>query len=68
MSEEDKRWLQAIARGLLGMCDGDIRSITVHADVEDNDPYTSVRAWGSSPNEPIYEWFEFVEEKEGGVA
>lgn len=63
MDDKNKQELLCtMAKLCLEFCRGEVKSITVHADVEDDDPYTSVRVWGDNPNEPIYEWFEFPKE------
>ena len=65
MDDKDNRdLLCSNAKLLLLLCRGEVKNITIHADVEDDDPYTSVRVWGDDPNEPIFEWFEFLEEGE----
>jgi len=61
--DEKKQQLIKMARRLLTMCDGDVNSITVHADTCDELPYLHFHAYGPDSDEPLCSWYEFPEDE-----
>lgn len=61
--DEKKQQLIKMARQLLAMCDGDVNSITVHADTSDGLSYMHLCAYGPDSDEAVYSWYEFPEDE-----
>ena len=60
--DEKKQQLIKMARRLLTMCDGDVNSISIHADTMDELPYVHLSAYGPDSDEAVYTWYEFPED------
>lgn len=63
MDNETTQQLIKMARQLLAMCDGDVNSITVHADTSDGLSYMHLCAYGPDSDEAVYSWYEFPEDE-----
>ena len=63
MDNETTQQLIKMARQLLAMCDGDVNSISIHADKIDHMPYTTVYAYGPESEAPLLSWFDFPEDE-----
>ena len=63
MDNETTQQLIKMARQLLTMCDGDVNSISIHADTLDGLPYMHLCAYGPDRDEAVYSWYEFLEDE-----